>query len=113
MVMIMAGRRMRRKRMADRLTFREYFVSGRISPMLMPTARSDMGMAEAPSSWIVLRLGSSSVVGMWVWSWVMFRNTPRKTAMTGPFRKILGLSENLPVKIMTPIVNMASSTPRL
>ena len=43
----------------------------------------------------------------------MFRNTPRKTAMTGPFRKILGLSENLPVKIMTPIVNMASSTPRL
>ena len=36
-----------------------------------------------------------------------------KTAMMGPFRKILGLSENLPVKIMTATVNMASSTPRL
>ena len=55
--MMMAGRSMRRKRMADRLTLRLYFVSGKISPMLMPTASSESGMAEAPSHWMLVRHG--------------------------------------------------------
>lgn len=109
MLRIMMGRMIRRTRMAEKLTLRLYFVSGKISPIVMPIARRESGTADAPSQLILVVIGS----GMMVSRWVKFRKMPMKTASMGPLRNTFGLSENLPVKIMMPMLKTASSMPRL
>ncbi len=107
--MMSVGRMMSRMMMAEQLTLMLYLVSGMSSPMVIPIAMRERGMAV----WPIQSMLVSKAVGMLVFRLVTLRSIPRSTATTGALSMSFGLNESLPVKIMIPMLKMANSTPRL